>query len=95
MDNIAWGTFGASKERIKEVRYVIPRDEYLTSKENLLTKCKDLVIDIESLYTKVQNKELYDALVTLQSVERSLNSIYIKEEEDDKREDSGVSESES
>ena len=78
MDNISWGTFGMAKPVVNEVKQTISIEDFTTSKDELLDKCEILINDIESLYTKVQNKYLSDALVTLHSVKKSLKEISIK-----------------
>ena len=95
MDNISWGTFGENKKVEQKEKYIIPTEELIKYKEKLLNECKNLICGVKELYSKSSTKEVYDVIVTLNSAKRSLNSIFIKEDIDDKRENYRVSHSES
>jgi hypothetical protein len=79
MNNISWGTFGASKKAEVKEKYVIPNQELLECKTKLIDECNNLICGLEELYCKSSSKEVYDSIMTLQSAKKSLNSIYVKE----------------
>ena len=77
--NISWGTFGTSKEKVEVKERVILTAEQLEAKKlELVNKCKELQELTNSLYTEASSKEVYDAIVTLDSAKRALNLIHVK-----------------
>ncbi len=78
-DNISWGTFGLGKVKEEKEKYIIPRGEFIEYKETLLENCNQMICSAEELYSKASSKELYDTIVNLNSLKKSLQAIYIKE----------------
>lgn len=89
MDNISWsktvGNWGRNgdlddldkvEEKKKEI--VLSFEEKTNAKNEIITICDELVEKSEILYHLFSNKELYDAIVTLRSAQKSLNLIHIK-----------------
>lgn len=85
MNNITWNKLGqdvnakpeeASKE---EEKVVLTRDEIREQVAKLIEECDKLVASANGLYGEFINKELYDSLVMLESGQKSLKKVYVKE----------------
>lgn len=79
MDNVSWVS-NKPKENLKEEeRYIIPTEEFIKLKEELVSKCNELSKMVNNVYNIKTTKELYDSVVLVYALEKSLNLIHIKE----------------
>ena len=68
----------APQLKTKEVKIVMSPEDLQNAKTSLLEKCDELVIMSSTLYDCASSKELYDAVITLRSAQKSLNHIHVK-----------------
>jgi hypothetical protein len=84
MDNITWNKLGQDVnakpvETTEEKKVVLTHDEIKIQVGKLIEQCDALVASANTLYSEFINKELYDSLVMLESGQKSLKKVYIKE----------------
>jgi len=84
MDNITWNKVGQDVnaqpvETTEEKKVVLTRDEIKVQVSKLIEQCDALVASANTLYGEFINKELYDSVVMLESGQKSLKKVYVKE----------------
>ena len=85
MDNITWNKLGQdvnakSEETTEEKKKVaLTREEIKVQVGKLIEQCDTLVASANTLYGEFINKELYDSLVMLESGQKSLKKVFVKE----------------